>query len=151
MFSRLFQILICLTLFTAYSKSGDALSGKWRLDESKAKVAGAHVQSMETDINEARVKVVYGGVDAEGKPVGWTVQASVGGNVNGVIGVPGFDAVRCWRTDARTVLLKLSREAEMIGWETLEVSKDGKSLKLTQAKLDAAGKETTTVSVFAKE
>jgi len=81
----------------------------------------------------------------------WTVQASVGGNVNGVIGVPGFDAVRCWRTDARTVLLKLSREAEMIGWETLEVSKDGKSLKLTQAKLDATGKETTTVSVFSKE
>jgi hypothetical protein len=144
-------IPLYLILFILFAHAGDAFLGKWLLDEGKTKAAGAHIVSLETEVTDSRAKVVYFTVTAEGKPAKWTVQANLGGSVNGVINVPGFDAVRCWRSDARTLLLKLSREGEMIGWETLELSKNGKSLRLTETLVDDKGKETQTVSLFNRE
>jgi hypothetical protein len=130
--------------------AGDAFNGKWKLSETKAKISGAHVREMEIEASDARVKIAYHGVDDSGQANDWSINARIGGDLSGVVDVPGLDAVRCWRSDERTFLLKLTRSAEAVGWDTLEISKDGKSLRLTHAVLDAKGKESKTVSLFTK-
>jgi hypothetical protein len=150
-FPRALPLLLFVFLSVTLAKSGDPLNGRWLLDQSKAKVTGKHLQSVEIEADESRFKALYQGVDDNGQPEKWTIQATIGGNLSGVLDVPWLDAVRCWRSDARTVLLKLSRSAETIGWETLELSKDGKTLRLTHAVLDAKGKENKTITVFARE
>ena len=58
--------------------------------------------------------------------------------------------VRCWFSDPHTILLKLMRDSATTAWETLEVSKNGKTLKLTYTVVDDKGKETKTITYFDK-
>jgi hypothetical protein len=143
--------LACILIAVAPANADDVFSGKWKLNESKAKPTGAYIRSVEIEIDAARVKLVYQGVDADSQPVGWTIHASFGGNLNGLVDVPGVDGVRCWRSDAHTVMLKLTKAAETVGWDTMEISKNGKTLRLIHAVLDSKGKESKTVFAFDKE
>ena len=59
--------------------------------------------------------------------------------------------MRCWRSDARTILMKLFREAVVVGYWTAEASKNGKSLKVTSIALDSTGKEDKTIDLFERQ
>ena len=151
MFLRLLSVFFLVAFSAIPSSAGDPFNGKWRLEQGKTRITGAHVQSIEIEAAESEAKFVYQGVDAEGQPVEWQIRTSIGGNLSGVIDVPWLDAVKCWRSDSRTVLIKLFRSAVNIGFDTMELSKDGKSLRLTHAMLDAKGKEIKTITSFAKQ
>ena len=146
-------IPLCLALATATFAADDPFAGTWKLSDVKSKTeqGGARVQALQIESASPEMKIVYKGIDAKGQPVEWKVPADFSGNFIGVIGAPDMDSVRCFRSDERTILLKMSRGGETLGWETLEVAKNGKSLRLTHALTDAKGKETKTVSSFEKQ
>ena len=149
MFLRLLPVLLLAASAIPVS-AADLFNGKWRL-ENKAKLTRPHIQSIEIETTESDARFIYQSVDADGQAMQWQIRTSIGGNLSGVIDVPWLDAVRCWRSDYRTVLIKLFRDAANIGWDSMEVSKDGKSLRLTHAILDDKGKEIKTITSFLKE
>ena len=143
-------LLFCLTLFSA---GVDPFTGTWKLDESKVKPAAnaLALQSLRIDADQSRVTIFYQGTGDKGAPREWKVAADFGGNDSGVLGSQEFDSVKCWRPDPHTILLKLSRQAQSVGWETLEAQKNGKTLRVTRAVPDANGKEVKTILWFDKQ
>ena len=140
--------IIALALcVSAGSAAEDPFSGDWKLEQTKTKTPAKflHIEADDTHLN-----VLHKGVDAGGRSVQWWIKADFNGPLAGVLNSPEMDAVQCLRSDPHTILLKLSRAAVTIGWRTLEVSKNGRSLKVTTA-LDAGGKESKTVETFTKQ
>jgi hypothetical protein len=131
----------------------DVFTGVWRPDESKVKLTpgASQVRSLRIGTDATQVTITYQGTDFNGQPNEWSIRASYGGNLSGVLGCPEMDAVRCWRSTDRSILLKMSRNAETVGWETLEVGKNGKTLRLTHASVDPQGKETKTIVTLDKQ
>lgn len=146
-------MVLCLASPVVTSAAEDPFNGKWKVDESRSKLPAnaPRTQALRLEVDEKQLQIDYQGVDGNGRPAEWKIRADFGGNLSGVLGTPEMDAVRCWRSDERTILVKMSRGAETIGWETLEVAKNGKTLKLTHAVTDAKGKETKSVSTFEKQ
>jgi len=124
-------------------------TGTWKANESRGK--GARVVAMRIEVDDTELRIDYESIGAEGKRVQSKLRASFGGNLNGVIGSPEMDAVRCWRSDEHTILIKMSRGADTVGWQTLEVPKNGRTLRFTHALVDARGKESKTVTSFERQ
>jgi hypothetical protein len=147
-----FAFALCVIPPAASSAAGDLFNGDWKLDQSKSKAAakGPQVQSVHIEADETHLVMLNRGTNGSGEEVQWAVKADFGGKMAGVFNSPDMDAVLCFRSDARTILLKLSREAVTTGWRTLEVSKNGKTLKVTTA-IETGGKESKTVEWFDKQ
>jgi hypothetical protein len=131
----------------------DPLNGDWKLVPSKAKAVakGPVTQFLHIESDQAKLVIVHKGVSPSGEPRQWEIKGDFGGNLIGVLGAPEIDSVRCWRSDARTIMLKLFRDAVAVGYWTAEVSKNGKSLKVTSIALDSAGKEDKTIDQFDRQ
>jgi hypothetical protein len=95
--------------------------------------------------------IVHKGLGPAGGPVQWEIRGGYGGNQIGILDAPEIDSARCWRSHARSILLKLYRKAEAVGYWAAEVSKNGKSLKVTSTTLDRAGKEDKTIDLFERQ
>jgi hypothetical protein len=146
-------LVVSCSLSSAAFAFEDPLSGDWTLVPSKARAVakGPATQFLHIESDEAKFAIVHKGVNAAGEPRQWEIKGDFGGNLIGVLGGPDIDSVRCWRSDARTILLKLFRDAVAVGYWTAEVSKNGKSLKVTSIALDAAGKENKTIELFDRQ
>jgi len=53
-----------------------------------------------------------------------------------VINTPDMDGVRCWPSDPHPILVEFMRDSATTAGETLEISKNGKTLKLTYTVVD---------------
>jgi hypothetical protein len=152
---RVFPLLflLCLPLPSAGAVAQDPFAGKWKLDETKAKAPpnGVRVESLRIEADPKRVTFFYQGTDDKGKPFEWKVAADIGGSDSGVLGSPEFDSVKCWRPDSHTILLKLSLQAQPVGWDTAELMKNGKSLRVTRTTTDGSGKEVKSMLWFEKQ
>jgi hypothetical protein len=62
-----------------------------------------------------------------------------------------MDGVRCWLSDPHTILLKFMRDSATTAWETAEISKNGKTLKVTYTVVDDQGKETKSIAWFDRQ
>ncbi len=151
---RLFSVLvISCSLGCAGFALEDPVSGDWKLVPSKAKpvVKRPVTQFLHIESDEAKLVIVHKGVNPAGESQQWEIKGDFGGNLIGVLAAPEIDSVRCWRSDARTILLKLFRDAVAVGYWTAEVSKNGKNLKVTSIALDSAGKEDKTIDQFDRQ
>jgi hypothetical protein len=151
--SLLALLVIGSLLVSAAFAFEDPLSGDWKLLPSKARPAakGPTTQFLRIESDEARVVIVHKGISASGEPMQWEVRGDFSGKVNGVFNAPGIDSVRCWHSDARTILLKLFRDGVAVGYWTAEVAKNGKSVKVTSIALDSVGKENKTIDLFDRQ
>ena len=142
-------LALCVPLLTA---AEDPFSGDWKLDQPKSKtpVKGPQTQFLHIEADDAHLNILHKGIDASGAAAQWWIKADFNGSMAGVFHSPDMDAVTCLRSDPRTILLKLSRDAVTIGYRTIEVSKNGRTLKVTTAS-EAGGKETKTVETFGRQ
>lgn len=146
-------IIVSLSLLPASFAFEDPFNGNWKLVPSKAKASGkgAVTEFLHIESDDAKVTIVHKGVSVTGQPLQWEIRSEYGGNTSGVMNAPEIDMVRCWRSDSRTILLKLFRDGVAVGYWTAEVAKNGKTLKVTSTALDAAGKETKTIDQFDRQ
>ena len=144
-------LALCVPQWAALA-ADDPFSGDWKLDQPKAKtpVKGPQTQFLHIEADEAHLNILHKGIDAAGAPAQWWIKADFNGALAGVFHSPDMDAVTCLRSDPHTILLKLSRDAVTIGWRTIEVSKNGRTLKVTTA-LESGGKQSKTVETFGKQ
>jgi len=145
--------ILSIPLLPVASAVEDPFRGDWKLVPAKAKPAakGPVTQSLHIESDETKLVLVHKGANGAGEPVQWEIRGNFGGDAIGVMNAPEIDMVRCWRTDARTIFLKLFHNAVATGYWTAEVAKNGKSLKVTSIALDADGKETKTIDQFDRQ
>jgi hypothetical protein len=149
---RIFAIILFSLALSGVVLAEDLFNGDWKLVPSKAKAPpGPVTQFLRIKCDEASIAIMHRGIGANGQPVQWELKADLDGKLSGVVGVPGTDSVRCWRTDPRTMLIKIFQNTLNTGFWTAEVSRNGKSLKITSTAFDAAGKEHNTIDWFDKQ
>jgi hypothetical protein len=149
---RLLSIVVisCVAVCAGFA-SEDPLNGDWKLaSKPRAAAKGSTTHSLHIESDETKVLVVHKGINAAGQSAQWEIRGDFGKQI-GILDTREVDAVRCWRSDARTILMKLFREAVAVGYWTAEASKNGKSLKVTSIALDSTGKEDKTIDLFERQ
>jgi len=142
-------LILCALTLPVWAGSG-AFTGKWRLDPKKSHTAGAETA-------DETLSITVTGEDFSlvrargGLAVDLTVHARFDDKVYGVFNSNAVDAVKCWLRDPRTIEAQFFKSASVVEWVTLEVSKDGKTLRWTVSATDAKGKEAKSQLVFERE
>ena len=142
-------ILLFAVVLPSHS-ANDPFTATWKLDVSKSKFRAEPPKESTLTIqaNDDELTLVRELLRQSGPAPKLTISANFGGKLYGVINSPEVDAVKCWRKDKRTIMLQLLQSGATVSWWTVEVSKDGKSLKLTSSTSDAKGKETQFSETF---
>ena len=152
--ANLARSLILATLLTipfSGFAAADPFTGTWKLDLTKTKTPPAVTPPViRIEAGTTGMVLVEHRPNANRGPYDLTVRADFGGKVTGVIDSPGVDALKCWRSDSHTILLDFLCSGITFEWQSIEVSKNGKTLKVTWT-LPDHGKETRYAAFYEKQ
>ncbi len=149
---RILAVFALSASLPSLSAATDPFSGDWKRVQTKVKIPprGPVTQFLHIEIDEVKVVIGHKGTSGAGEPVQWEIKTDFSGKLTGIVDVTGIEAVRCWHSDPRIILMKLFDHAVSIGFWTAEVSRNGKALKVTSTAFDATGKETNSIDWFDK-
>ena len=149
---------LALCLFATSSLSSfaqtDPIIGTWKLNLTKSKLIPGPPPKSETITYEAvgqGVKVTVKGTDAEGKPINTQYTANYDGKDNPVTGNPDWDTQAWKRIDANTGESTRKKAGKVVSTATRVVSKDGKTMTLTEKGVNAKGEKISNIIVYEKQ
>ena len=155
LFPNAVRSLILATLLTiplSCFAADDPFTGSWKLDPARTKsVPAATPTVIRIEAGTGSMVFVEHRPKATREPYDLTVRADFGGKVAGVMDSPEIDAAKCWRSDSRTILIEFLSGGATFEWQTAEVSKNGKTLKITISLPDANGKEIKSAAFYEKQ
>ena len=147
---------------TAQSKADlgqrNTLVGTWKLQVRESKsdpgpLPRSEVRTYSEDV-QGRMKLSLEGIDADGHTFTYGYVARFDGKDNPMPGTGtrnGGDTVSITRIDPYTVAAVVKKAGEVVNKTRLVVSKDGKSLTITETGTNQRGKETHGVRVYRRE
>src|SRR6187397_3097077 len=128
--------------------------GTWKMNVAKSKFSPGPAPKSQTLKIEAwgedGVKYIADGVDADGKPSRWDLQAKYDGKFYPFKGNADADMLAYKRIDANTVEAVTQRAGKETGKTVVVVSKDGKTRTLTQTGTNAKGEKINNLIVYDK-
>ena len=129
--------------------------GTWKMNAAKSKFSPGPAPKSQTLKIEAwgedGVKYIADGVDADGKPSRWDLQAKYDGKFYPFKGNADADMLAYKRIDANTVEAVTQRAGKETGKTVVVVSKDGKTRTLTQTGTNAKGEKINNLIVYDKQ
>lgn len=133
--------------------AADANMGTWKLNEAKSKLSPAGNKNTMVVYTAAGdgVKVVTDGVGPDGKPMHTEWTGKYDGKDYPVTGDAASDTRAYTKVDANTIKISVKKGGKETAMVTIVMAADGKSRTVTTAGTDAAGKKTTSVSVYDKQ
>jgi len=149
-------LAVCLVATSSLSSLAqtDPLIGTWKLNPAKSKLNSGPPPKSQTLTYEAAgqgVKVTVKGTDAEGKPIDSQFTANYDGKDYPVTGNPGWDTITLKRIDAYKSESARKKAGKVVGTATRVVSKDGKTLTLTEEGVTAKGEKFRNTVVYDKQ
>jgi hypothetical protein len=146
---------VAVLALTAVTIAADNNLGTWKLNLAKSKFSPGPAPKSQTLKIEAwgddGVKYTADGIDADGKPTHWELQAKYDGKFVPFKGNPDADMLAYKRIDANAVEATTQRMGKVTGTTKIVVSKDGKTRTLTQTGTNAKGQTINNVSVYDKQ
>ncbi len=127
--------------------------GTWKLNEAKSKVSpGANKNTMVvyTAAGDS-VKVVTDGTGPDGKPMHTEWTGKYDGKDYPCTGDAASDTRAYTKVDANTMKISVKKAGKETAALTIVMAADGKSRTVTTMGTDAAGKKTTSTSVYDKQ
>ena len=135
--------------------AADSNIGTWKLNLAKSKFSPGPAPKSQTLKIEAwgadSVTYTADGVDAEGKPSHWELQAKYDGKFVPFKGNPDSDMLAYKRIDANTVEATTTLKGKPAQVTKIVVSADGKTRTLTQTGKNAKGETVKNVVVYDKQ
>ena len=135
--------------------AADSNIGTWKLNLAKSKFSPGPTPKSQTLKVEAwgadGVKYTADGVDAEGKPTHWELQAKYDGKFVPFTGNPDADMLAYKRIDANRVEATTQLKGKPAQTTKIVVSADGKTRTLTQTGKNAKGQTVKNVLVYDKQ
>jgi len=149
---------LAMCLFATSSLSSfaqiDPIIGTWKLNLAKSKFSpGPPTQSITLTYEavgkgfKATIKIT----DAEGKPINFQYTANYDGKDNPVTGNPDWDTQAWKRIDANTGESTRKKAGKVVSTATRVVSKDGKTMTLTEKGVNAKGEKISNIIVYEKQ
>ena len=149
-------LAVCLVVMSPLSgfTQADPMIGTWKLNLSKSKFSPGPPPKSQTLTYEAvgqGVKVTVKGTDAEGKPIDFQTTANYDGKDYPVTGAPDRDTTARKRIDAHTMETTHKKAGKVVATGTSVISKDGKTITLTEKGINAKGEKFSNTVVFDKQ
>lgn len=144
--------LFVLAVGTCFA-AGDALSGTWKLNDSKSKMAAGspknHTVTYEAVGDSTKVTIDGTAPDGSSTHSEWT--GMFDGKDYPSTGNPGEDTRSAKRVDDRTFDVVSKKGGKVVLTAHVVVAPDGKSRTVTVHGTDAKGKKYTSVAVYDKQ
>lgn len=135
--------------------AADSNIGTWKMNAAKSKFDPGPAPKSQTLKIEAwgadGVKYTADGMDADGKPSHWEMQAKYDGKFVPFKGNPDADMLAYKRIDANTVEATTQLNGKVTGTSRIVVSADGKTRTLTQTGKNAKGQDIHNTIVYEKQ
>jgi hypothetical protein len=153
------KLMVCLsvlglaTLFAGQALAGDNWVGSWKLNATKSKM-GSNVIRAQTLTFEATadgVKLTSEGTDADGKPMHGGYTSKFDGKDVPWAGNPMADTAAPKRIDDNTYENTWKKAGKATVIARVSVSKDGKTLTVSQKGTDAKGAAVNSVAVYDRQ
>ena len=133
--------------------AGEAWVGSWKLNASKSQLGSAAVraQTLKFEATADGIKLTSDGTDADGKPMKGGYTSKFDGKDVPWAGNPMADTACAKRVDDNTYenIWKMAGKATVSA--TVAVSKDGKTLTVTQTGKDPSGAAVNSVAVYDRQ
>jgi len=149
-------LAVCLfatSSLTSFAQT-DLIIGTWKLNPAKSKLNSGPPPKSQTLTYEAAgqgVKVTVKGTDAEGKPIDSQFTANYDGKDYPVTGNPVWDTITWKRIDAYKSESTRKKAGKVVGTASRVVSKDGKTLTITEKGVTAKGEKISNTVVYEKQ
>jgi hypothetical protein len=147
--------LVSVLMLGVTVMAADSNIGTWKMNPAKSKFSPGPAPKSQTLKIEAwgpdGVKYTADGVDAEGKPSHWEMQAKYDGKFVPFTGNPDADMLAYKRIDANTVEATTTLNGKPSQTTKIVVSANGKTRTLTQTGKDAKGQTVHNVVVYDKQ
>lgn len=153
------KLLVCLsvlglaTLFAGQALAGDNWVGNWKLNAAKSKL-GSNVilaQTLKFEATAGGVKLTSDGTDAEGKAMHGGYTSKFDGKDVPWAGNPMADTAAPKRIDDNTYENIWKKAGKATVTAKVSVSKDGKTLTISQTGTDAKGAPVSSVAVYDRQ
>jgi hypothetical protein len=135
--------------------AADSNLGTWKMNPAKSKFDPGPAPKSQTLKIEAwgadGVKYTADGMDGDGKPSHWEMQAKYDGKFVPFKGNPDADMLAYKRIDANTVEATTQLNGKVMGKSRIVVSADGKTRTLTQTGKNAKGQDVHNTVVYEKQ
>ena len=141
-----------LSLGTA-AFAGENWVGTWKLNAAKSKLGtiAVRAQTLKFEATPAGIKLTSDGTDAQGKPMHGGYTSKFDGKDVPWAGNPMADTACPKRVDDNTYENVWKQGGKATVSATVAVSKDGKTLTVTQTGKDASGAAVSSVAVYDKQ
>ena len=130
--------------------AGENWVGTWKLDAAKSKLGATAVraQTLTFEATPAGIKLTSDGTDAQGKPMHGGYTSKFDGKDVPWAGNPMADTACPKRVDDNTYENVWKQGGKATVSATVSVSKDGKTLTVTQSGKDPSGAAVNSVAVY---
>jgi hypothetical protein len=153
------KILVCLsvfglaTLFAGQALAGESWVGTWKLNAAKSQLGSNAIQAqtLKFETTADGIKLTSDGTDAEGKPMHSGYTSKFDGKDVPWAGNPMADTAAPKRIDNNSYENVWKKAGKKTVTAKVSVSKDGKTLTVSQTGTDAKGAAVTSVAVYDRQ
>jgi hypothetical protein len=133
--------------------AGENWVGTWKLDPAKSKLStnAVRAQTLKFEATPAGIKLTSDGTDAQGKPMHGGYTSKFDGKDVPWAGNPMADTACPKKVDDNSYENAWKKDGKVTVNATVAVSKDGKTLTVTQTGKDASGAAVSSVAVYDKQ
>jgi hypothetical protein len=133
--------------------AGENWVGTWKLDPAKSKLStnAVRAQTLKFEATPAGIKLTSDGTDAQGKPMHGGYTSKFDGKDVPWTGNPMADTACPKKVDDNSYENAWKMGGKVTVNATVAVSKDGKTLTVTQTGKDASGAAVSSVAVYDKQ
>ena len=153
------KLMVCLSvvgltaLFAGHTVAGDNWVGAWKLNPEKSQLGTNTIraQTLKFEATADGVKLTSDGTDAEGKPMHGGYTSKFDGKDVPWAGNPMADTASPKRIDDNTYENVWKKAGKATVTAKVSISKDGKTLTVSQKGTDAKGAPVSSVAVYDRQ
>jgi hypothetical protein len=149
------SLLVCVATWmgAAVAFAGENWVGSWKLNAAKSQLGSGAIraQTLKFEATPDGIKLTSEGTDAEGKPMNGGYTSKFDGKDVPWAGNPMADTASPKRIDDNSYENIWKKGGKATVTAKVSVSKDGKTLTVTQTGTDAQGKAIHSVAVYEKQ
>ena len=147
------SVLVLATAFAGQARAGDNWVGSWKLNAAKSKLGSNAIrpQTLKFETTADGIKLTSDGTDGEGKPMHGGYTSKFDGKDVAWAGNPMADTAAPKKIDDNTYENVWKKAGKATVTAKVSVSKDGKTMTISQTGTDAKGAPVSSVAVYDRQ
>ena len=147
------SVLVLATVFAGQALAADHWVGSWKLNATKSQIGAnaLRTQTLKFEATADGIKLTSDGTDGEGKPMHGGYTSKFDGKDVAWVGNPMADTAAPKRIDDNAYENVWKKAGKATVTSKVSVSKDGKTMTISQTGTDAKGAAVSSVAVYDRQ